>query len=818
MSRSRRPAASIGPDPNVLNNTQLKPVMRLSVAISGVDGAGIPEPVKVNSLTWQDLGTGVANADIASVQLYYDQDSTGTVTTGDLLLGSGAYSQTDGTVGISGAPLRIIPGATTEQWLMVYNFSGSGADGATFQSLLTPGNNSSNCTGLFSNATFSAIIGTAAPANTSTIVFSPDDGDATLFETTLPPATGTELDALTINTPLGQATLTATLVSPVGNTANTPDNVDTTVGVAETADQPVLSFTITDDATDGVGTNVTSIIVNGSGTGTDSTGLTQIRLFNEGATAVGTFQGTEAQLGAAGTFSQDNGTVTFSGSPLILIANGATATLLVVYDFSTTAPSTNVTFTSSISSAANIQGRTTANNPIKVVLPGSVAGGTRTVLQSGSGSSVPISLTIAAGAANPASANILGNAADVPVLQLALTAAASTNVQVTSITFRAQGTGHDKNDLTAVEIRFDRDADGVVDTFDNVITTGGSYDTDNGIITLTTSETISAGQTQNWLITYDLKPTVPALTPALTFQSLLSQTTDVVAVNASTGASVGVSITSAPIAGGSMSVVSTLSTSSILLTIEKGAESPSSSTISGSTTNMPMLQLSLEADPTVDVKVTALTIRGTGTGNDEDDLSGAKLIHDRDGDGILDATGDLEIATGTFSVDDGSIAFTGLDWIIPKGTTQTWLVTYDFNAPNVQPPLTFIASLEAAANVTAENATTTASLGVGVTGAPISGGTMTVGTVATVGGTPGGSSGTSATGDGGRAASSVVGGGGPVERGSSGGGGCYASTVSSSQPVLASLYVLLAGLLAGMLWSSARERERREAVKIRARE
>lgn len=778
-------------DPSVPNNAQNFVMQRLFVQVDGTDVNLLPEPVKVNSLTYSVFGTGNDAGDISSVRLYADIGggaANNAVDSGDLLLATASIGGNDGGFGLTGAPLRTIPGQTTEQWLVVYNFSGTAAASTNFVMALAPGANSGNCTGLFSGVNFSANI--EKPTGLSAILQS---------------------NTMTIQSP---AALDDIVVTSTGaNVSNAP------AGVAATALGPieVLSFNLTTVGQGNAGTiTISQMTFSALGSGDDSTAITGVRLFLDTG-VVGTFDG-DAQIPAVSgglTFSQNNGTAVFSGLAETFLAAGQSKNYLVVYDMSATGPSSPVDFQLTLAAPASIQGSSTspaAGSPISVSLV-PFGGGLKTE-SAGAGGGVPSSLTISAGSANPAAENILKGTTDVPMLQLKMDAVSGTDVKVTSMVFRAQGTGDDKIDVTTVKLYLDRDADGLVDTFDTSLGTG-TYNVDNGTVTISSlTQVIPGGSTQNWLVTYSFGSSVPD-TLNLTYLTLFQSSTDVTLVNANTSAALTASVTGAPISGGAKTVVATLSTASIMLTIAKGAESPSSSTISGTTSDMPMLQLSLAADVTVDVKVTSLKILASGSGNDETDLAGVTLYQDRDDDGIVDASSDLEIGTGSFSVDNGTVTFSSIDWIIAKGTTQNWLITYDYAAPSVTPALTFAATIEAASSVTAENASTAASIGVGVTSSPVTGGTMTVGTVATVGGTPGGASGTSATGDGGRAASSVVGGGGPVERGSSG-GGCFASSVSTAQPVVATLFVILAGMLAGMLWSARREREGRRSVRVRA--
>jgi hypothetical protein len=94
-------------------------------------------------------------------------------------------------------------------------------------------------------------------------------------------------------------------------------------------------------------------------------------------------------------------------------------------------------------------------------------------------------------------------------------------------------------------------------------------------------------------------------------------------------------------------------------------------------TNVPMLQLGLAAGSGGAVNVTGLTLQGSGSGNELLGVMQVRLWEDANGDGV--AAGETELDTAqTYTVDDGTVTFSGFSVLLQPGEVRMLLVTYDF--------------------------------------------------------------------------------------------------------------------------------------------
>jgi hypothetical protein len=74
-----------------------------------------------------------------------------------------------------------------------------------------------------------------------------------------------------------------------------------------------------------------------------------------------------------------------------------------------------------------------------------------------------------------------------------------------SFIFRAVGTGHDENDISAVKLWYDSDDDGVLDTGTDMLVDTGVYTANNGniVMNLATLPNFQQGDTKRFFLTYD---------------------------------------------------------------------------------------------------------------------------------------------------------------------------------------------------------------------------------------------------------------------------------------------------------------------------
>ncbi|MHC5080956.1 MAG: hypothetical protein ACYTHN_18245 [Planctomycetota bacterium] len=80
------------------------------------------------------------------------------------------------------------------------------------------------------------------------------------------------------------------------------------------------------------------------------------------------------------------------------------------------------------------------------------------------------------------------------------------------------------------------------------------------------------------------------------------------------------------------------------------------------------------------IVVEALTLTGSGSGDDGSDVAGVSLYRDTNSNGILDTGTDILLGgSGAYGADNGTVTFSGLSRTIPSGGSELWLVVYDFH-------------------------------------------------------------------------------------------------------------------------------------------
>ncbi|MBI2060225.1 MAG: PQQ-binding-like beta-propeller repeat protein [Nitrospirae bacterium] len=113
------------------------------------------------------------------------------------------------------------------------------------------------------------------------------------------------------------------------------------------------------------------------------------------------------------------------------------------------------------------------------------------------------------------------------------------------------------------------------------------------------------------------------------------------------------------------------------LILAKTAASPGESNEKKGLRNLALLQFSLTAGPTEEIRVTSLTVQASGTGDDAKGIRAVRGVVDRNGNGSVEE-GETEILSDrSLSSDNGAISWTGLDLRLPAGSTQTWIVACD---------------------------------------------------------------------------------------------------------------------------------------------
>lgn len=128
-------------------------------------------------------------------------------------------------------------------------------------------------------------------------------------------------------------------------------------------------------------------------------------------------------------------------------------------------------------------------------------------------------------------------------------------------------------------------------------------------------------------------------------------------------------------------IATRLTSFSSTLTCTTGPQNPSAGTVGATQNDVVMLQMRMAA-ANEGITVDQIRVRTSGSGNDATMISGARLYHDVNRNGALDAGDTLISGPNVFAADNGSILWWNLNWGIPVNNSEDWLVVYDFNAPS----------------------------------------------------------------------------------------------------------------------------------------
>jgi hypothetical protein len=115
----------------------------------------------------------------------------------------------------------------------------------------------------------------------------------------------------------------------------------------------------------------------------------------------------------------------------------------------------------------------------------------------------------------------------------------------------------------------------------------------------------------------------------------------------------------------------------VTLSIEQGPESPVNTAIAKGAVDVPLAQLRLTPRDG-SARLDSLSLSASGTGRDDLDLAQLRLIHDTNANGQFDA-GEAVLASGAFSVDNGSMTFTLGTPLVVAAVTHV-LVVADVNS------------------------------------------------------------------------------------------------------------------------------------------
>ncbi len=435
------------------------------------------EAVDVAQIYFSASGTLNDQSHLSSVVLARDNDSDGVYSAGtDTLIQAGAYSADDGAAIFTfGGTPRTIPAGTTENWLLVYNFS-SPIPGATFAAGLS---------------TAAAVTASGATSGLALIPFGSFPVSGPQFE----------IRNGTLTVTAGGAFPTAQTLTPIATAA-------------------VSQINLAANAVEDI--QVNSVSFTASGSGNDSNDLSNVDLWADVGATPGALDGGDAYISNA-AYGQDNGTVTFAALSRTILA-GTSENWILVYTFA--GGNNNDTYSASIAPTSQVTG-TGALSAKSATIAGTAINGNLFTVQFGS-------MSIATGTQNPNASTITPPVVGIPVLQITLATGPAESVNITQITFHASGTGDDLNDLSQVNLYLDGGTvKGQVDPSDTHIG-AGSYGSDDGSVTFSISRTINASSSEDWLLAYDFSGGAGGAT----YSASITPSSDVTAAGSQSGRTV----------------------------------------------------------------------------------------------------------------------------------------------------------------------------------------------------------------------------------------------------------------------------------------
>jgi hypothetical protein len=574
------------------------------------------EALQFQSLTLKTSGSGNEGIDITGASLYIDIDSDGKLDlTIDTPLATNIMPVSDNRDLIFNGFSLILPPQSVTRLLVIYNFTATVTTPSDF--LVT-----------FQNDTDITAAGTVS-------------NQAALVSGT--PILGTKVNVRTV--PVSQAAVVASgqALLPVPF-------------VPSATQTPVLRINL--EETGGEAVTLRDLTLSSSGTGNEAQGVLAAQLWNDVDNS-GTVNPGDTRL-ATEEYTTDNGRLTFSGLTLN-IPRFTTVNILVSVDTSSNVsvqPSDTFQFfvgigDVTIDDADQFDPITPAGLPVN--------GGPLTVPPLGeiqvTQNSVP---TVEIG---PSLTNM-------PILALGLQEIGNDPVRIKSLAVNAAGSGNDSTDITELRLHLDADASATVSANDALLAIA-FYNADNGTATFTGVDfVISANSQINLLVTYNTA-TKEQVTIGETFQVIVAANgfTLESATDSRTVAANGL-----PQAGASLAVPGPS------IDLGPGTNNPSETILTDNdASNVVALQAAMTATPFDDVTITSVSASVTGTADDSTAILRAKLYQDNDKDGLIDG-GDALLSTvsNPFSVDNGTVTFSGLSQVVPIGKSTNFLVAYDF--------------------------------------------------------------------------------------------------------------------------------------------
>lgn len=385
---------------------------------------------------------------------------------------------------------------------------------------------------------------------------------------------------------------------------------------------------------------LTSLALQGSGTGQEPSDIRFVRLYRDVA-PLGSLTAADVAVSLAAFFA-DDGALTFAGLSETVPAGGS-LDLLVTLD---------------LAAQAQLQ----PGETFRLTAP---AGGVALQTQPGGAAVTPSGLPqagglltargpevdVRAGPQSPTGVLRVRNGRRLaPLLQARLTAGAGGDVTVQRLDVRAAGTADDVAAVGTLVVLEDGARDGLLGADDvELVRVGAPFAADDGLAQVALTRLIPRGTSVDWIVAYDLGPATPALR---------TLTASVVAVDAGTSPTVG----ALPVAGRTLEVVGGL-------TASLGPASPAGVVSPLPAANAPLLHLRLAADAAEAVTVASVTLSASGTASDATAFTAVRLWRD-DGDGVFEpGADDALLGASAFAADDGTVTFGALGAALGAGGT-----------------------------------------------------------------------------------------------------------------------------------------------------
>ena len=362
--------------------------------------------------------------------------------------------------------------------------------------------------------------------------------------------------------------------------------------------------------------NISSVIANLTGTGTDSD-ITLVRVFQDDGD--GTFDGGDAQRGS-GTFA--SGTSLIALSPPVTVVAGTNETVWITYD---------------------ISGSTTGGTEVGLQIGGNaslVVGPPDTVRCTGcpmdtwgdsGGTKTVIGNIVGASPADIAPENTLPGAVDVPMLQIDLTVQP---VTATLETIRVNRTGNATDaDVAAVELRQD-DGDSVPSAGDSLLDAGNFA---SGVVTLAANLSLLAGAPVRLFVSYNISA---GATPGGYLGAMIDEDADFVATAPESASCLTCPVDSY-VPGNRTRILPEPPNN---LTVSPVDQAPAAATAGDLAVLLMRLDLAVDSGSSV---VTSIRVNLTGTVANTD-ITAAQLWSDT-GNGVFDGA-DTLLQTRTFPV------------------------------------------------------------------------------------------------------------------------------------------------------------------------